>query len=173
MKARQAEAVPTVLIIGIGDASRGDDGLGPAVLQSLRTADPGPVQHYLAVGDLSDLVLRWGAETDVAIVDAVSAGLEPGTIVHIDGLTEVLPAEEQAVSSHSIGLQPVIDLARLLDRLPRSLTIFGIQVSQTEVGSDLSPEVQASLDPLAQMIERWVDGRSQERYQAYSTSVSQ
>ncbi len=135
----------TKLVIGVGNRDRGDDGLGPMVIDALADRRPPEATGHetvLAVieGDLSSLPLRWTPDHDVVIVDAMVTGRPIGSVVVIDALARSLEPTTGLLSSHGIGLADAIELARLLRRLPTSLTVVAV-----EVGSPAS----AALDPFA------------------------
>lgn len=117
------------LIFGVGNPQRGDDAVGPMVIDSLRERlDPEKdrVEMRVLSGDLVDLGLSWHSDQDVVIVDAMVGGGSPGTIAEFDGLDGV-PLGQGTVSSHTIGIAEAVELARLLNRLPRSLTIISVE----------------------------------------------
>jgi hydrogenase maturation protease len=68
------------LVIGVGHRDRGDDGVGPAVVDALshRTTQ---VTTIIREGDLAVLPLLWESDDDVVIVDASFAA--SGEVGHI------------------------------------------------------------------------------------------
>lgn len=158
-----AEVAPA-MVVGIGNRHRGDDAVGPLVIDRLEKRLPAgrtPPKPALVVvdGDLCDLSLRWQADQAVVIVDALHSGREPGAIVTIDGLRTPLRSGRETVSgreplsSHGIGLAEAIELGRHLGRLPRSLTIVGIEGATFDHGAALSRPVAAAVDEVAERIE--------------------
>src|SRR4051794_5888632 len=90
-KPAKEKGVASVLVIGVGHPLRGDDGVGPAVLQGLReylqthvTALAVPVRLEVADGDLVDLLESGTAYSKVILVDAVVTGAAPGTLYRWD-----------------------------------------------------------------------------------------
>jgi hydrogenase maturation protease len=49
-------------------------------------------------------------------------------------------------SSHGIGVAEAVELARALGRLPRRLTLIGVEAAGFEVGASLSSAVADRLD---------------------------
>ena len=143
MRARTDHLAPPILVVGVGNRDRGDDAIGPVVVDELLACAGREFETYVAHGDLTDLVMRWVAATDVIVVDAMVSGRTPGTVLRVDGLTESLPTSAVTVSTHGIGLPETIELARRLDRLPRTLTVYGIEIASTEYGEELSKKVRA------------------------------
>lgn len=99
-----------------------------------------------------DLVNAWTAEDEVVIVDAMYSGGVPGTILRFDMHTERVPSCMFS-STHSFGPMEIAELARSLDRLPRSLVVIGIEVGTTEHGAELSPAVADAVARLAWELE--------------------
>jgi hydrogenase maturation protease len=55
-------------------------------------------------------------------------------------------------SAHDIGLLEVLELARALDQSPPQVVIFGIQPKEISWGTELSPEVQAAIPKVTDLI---------------------
>jgi hydrogenase maturation protease len=62
-----------------------------------------------------------------------------------------VPSNPQ-VSSHGFGVAEAINLARILQLLPKSLTVYGIEGKNFGIGETVSPEVLKSVEDLAQQI---------------------
>ena len=147
-----SESIAKTLVIGIGNRYRGDDAIGPLVVDAIRRAASSGRQEIETIvtdGDLSDLALRWQADNDVIIVDACRSGRPPGTIQVVDGLTTTIETGPYPVSSHGIGLAEAIELGRLLGRLPRSLAIFAVEAATFDHFAPLSEPVAVALTEVA------------------------
>jgi hydrogenase maturation protease len=144
---------PRVVVVGVGNPYRGDDGAGPEVARRVRAATPGWVGVVEHDGEPAGLLDAW-AEADLAVViDAVfSPGVRPGYIhrVEVTGASDL--TSTRAVSSHGIGAGDAVELARALGRLPRRLVLYGIQGKSSAPGPGLSPEVEASVHALVDCI---------------------
>ncbi len=134
-------------VIGVGNRDRGDDGVGPLVVDEIRRSWP-EIETFVAEGDLSDLAMRWGADQSVVIIDAIRSGRPVGTIVEIDALAEQLPTQQGLLSSHGVGLAEAVELARLLDRLPRQLKVIGVEAKSFNQFDPVTPEVAAAIKQL-------------------------
>ena len=134
------------LIVGVGNPDRGDDGAGIHAARRLR-----PLRRVAEVTDCSTLLDLWAEEDDVTVIDATSSGAEPGTIVRLDGLCDVL-APSAPRSTHSLGLAESVELARALGKLPSRLTVYGIEASSFHHGESLSPQVEAAVETLARSL---------------------
>lgn len=151
MKAEGAFSARSPLIIGVGNRDRGDDGIGPIVIDHLRDSAP-QLETLVAEGDLSDLVLRWSSNQDVIVVDAVRSARPPGSVTTTDALSRGLPTEASLLSSHGVGLAETVELARLLDRLPQSLVVVGVEAQSFGQFEPLSEAVAAAIPAALQQV---------------------
>lgn len=134
------------LVIGIGNADRGDDAAGLAVARRVRAATaPRSVTVAELTGDQLGLLDAWDGVKDVYVVDAVCSGGAPGTVYRFDG-AQPLDARFRHRGTHTLSLADVIELARALGRLPARLTGYGIEGAAFELGTGLSPEVAAAVE---------------------------
>ncbi|HET6446688.1 MAG TPA: hydrogenase maturation protease [candidate division Zixibacteria bacterium] len=144
--------MPKILVIGVGSEYGSDDRVGLVVARRLKELVPPGVELIEHTGDGTALVSAWNNTDLIFLIDATSSGAEPGTIYRIDGLSTLLPAEISTSSTHSFGLREAIKLARLLDQLPGSLLIFGIEGGSFSFGSKLSSEVEAAAESVVEQI---------------------
>jgi hydrogenase maturation protease len=126
------------LVIGVGNRDRGDDAAGPVVCDLLGEV-PG-VRTLVLEGSVIDLPARWSPDDDVVIVDAAAPAGTPGRVFEVDALADRL-VPPSTVSTHTVDVAAAIELARVLDRLPRSLRVIGIEGESFEHGTALSSGV--------------------------------
>jgi hydrogenase maturation protease len=155
-----AEAdVPALLVLGIGNPDRGDDGAGRAVAKALRTAAPAGVEIAEADGEATALMARIEGRRRVVVVDACLTGAAAGAIHRFDAALAPLPAFTFGVSSHGLGLHHAIEMARALGGLPRQCLVYAIEGARFEIGAPLSPAVAAAAarlaEELAGELEQW------------------
>lgn len=130
-----------MVVIGVGNPYRRDDGVGAAVVELLRHSGlPHWVQLECSLGDTAELMDLW-RNTDVAIVvdAAIPAHPRPGAVHH-------------TVSSHHLPMGEAIELSRALGRMPKHLELYAIEVADTGHGEGLSPRVLAAARRTAQAI---------------------
>lgn len=138
------------LLIGIGHSFRGDDSIGPMVVESLIGTDGLDVLvHH---GEGTDLMERWAGYQTVIIVDATCSGAEPGTIRVWDAVADALPAGLFPKGSHVFGLAEGIEMARIMDRLPQAMTIIGIEGRSFAAGDTMSPQVDLARGAVQKLI---------------------
>jgi hydrogenase maturation protease len=135
-------------IIGCGNLHRMDDAAGVLVAERLRQLGiPADVQP----GSAFELVESWYKDEDVILVDAVVTGSPVGTVHLWKGKPLKIPSNPQ-VSSHGFGVAEAINLARILQLLPKTLSVYGIEGKIFGIGETVSPEVRASVEQVAQQI---------------------
>lgn len=74
----------------------------------------------------------------VILVDAMVSGASPGTILRIDPRQNP-PIDPQKLSSHSIGVLPVLALGRSLGLLPPCLLLYGVEIAPFSPSESLLP----------------------------------
>lgn len=157
-----AERQP-VVVIGIGNALRRDDGVGPLALDALRF-DPVPGCDLVELdGEATRVIEAWRDRELAIVVDAVCTGDEAGTL-HDLVLEDVadLQAPATATSSHYVGLAEAIQLGQALHRLPATLRVLGIEPGDLKQGFGLSPAVAAAMDTLNENLRKAVSAFSAE-----------
>jgi hydrogenase maturation protease len=139
------------IVIGVGNALRGDDAAGLRVAQLL--AERGLDNVRESSGEIASLIDLWQGADFALLVDAAQSGAEPGFISRFDVSTEPLPVEFLHCSTHAFGVAEAVELARALETLPPRVIVFGIEGISFEHGAILSPEVAAGVEQAAAMIE--------------------
>jgi hydrogenase maturation protease len=129
------------LVVGIGNADRGDDAAGLLAVRRLRGF------RTAQLSDCTDLFDLWADEDDVIVIDAMVTGAPVGTVRRFDVGAFTLPVGAFP-STHAFGLAETVELARALGKLPARLTIFGIEAGRVGLGERQSPEVDDAIDTL-------------------------
>lgn len=148
-----------VVVIGVGNPDRGDDGVGPEVLARLAGRVPGSVRLIrLAGADPAEIMEAWLGSAGAILVDAMVSGAAPGTITRFDAVAGPLPAGVRLASTHVLGAETAVEVARALGRLPGRLVVYGVEGESFTAGSGLSPVVAAALPGAAERILEEVRG---------------
>ncbi len=147
LHAASDRAPPRILVAGLGNLDRGDDGLGADVVALLAGRMPQDVELLTRRGDMLALIEEW-AGVDVCIaIDAAAPAGDPGRIFRFDLATDTLPADAAYMSSHAMGLPAVVALARALGRAPRDMIVYAVEGICFDDGAPLSrPVAQAARD---------------------------
>lgn len=137
-----------VVVIGVGNPYRRDDGVGPAVIDRLRRCAPAGVRLDESDGEPSQLLELWSGADLAIVVDAVrTPASRPGRIHRLQ-LGGTLPVGS-AASSHRVDLGDAVALARAVDRMPATLVMYGVEVDDVSFGAGLTPPVEAAAEELA------------------------
>jgi hydrogenase maturation protease len=138
------------VVLGIGNADRGDDAVGCLVVRRLRGLAPAGVCIEEHDGEATLLLARFEQADAVWLIDAACSGSAPGTVRRLDCATDKLPAS--AGSSHGLGPAEAIALARALGCLPRSCIVYAIEGEAFGVGAPVSPQVEAAVEKVARAV---------------------
>jgi hydrogenase maturation protease len=148
-----------LILIGVGNPFRGDDGLGRVLVRCLREEIPPAVRVVEETGEGTALLEAWRGAHGVILVDAMQSGEPAGTIRRFDARAEKLPACFFHSSTHSFGLAEAIELARTMGEMPGHFIVYGIEGQDYSAGRGLSPEVAEVLPEAADLILREVKPR--------------
>lgn len=138
------------VLLGIGNTLWADEGFGPQVLARLQQRGDVPPGVDLVDGGTQGLYLLplvQDAERMV-VFDAVDFHQAPGSLVVLRD--DEIPAffGQRPLSLHQTGFTDVLAAAALTGRLPRAITLVGVQYENIDTwGGGLTPTVIAALDP--------------------------
>ena len=132
------------MVIGVGNAWRGDDAAGLAVARRRR----GRVQAVEHERDGAGLIEAWTGAGHVVLVDAAASGATPGTVQRFDAGAGPLPARALRSSTHAFGVADAVELARALGRLPERLEVIAIEGADFSAGAGLSPAVGRAVEDI-------------------------
>ena len=142
-----------VAVIGIGNAYRSDDAVGLYVAGQVRSHALKGVAVVEGIGDGFALVDAWSDSDRAFVIDCASSGAPPGTTFRFDALRETIPSDLfSGLSTHSISVNEAIELARVLNRLPKGLVVYGIEGENMSAGVELTSAVQDSARMVAASI---------------------
>lgn len=144
------------LVAGFGNALRGDDGFGVAVIRELQESAAPVDADVIEIGTggvaLAQALL---AEYDrLVIVDAMTRGGKPGTlyVLQVDDVESPRSIDMHlAVPSRALGL------AKAIGALPRQIYLVGCEPGEIDdLDLALSPPVRAALDYAVREVRRLV-----------------
>lgn len=138
-------------VIGIGHADRGDDAAGLLVADHLARRRPPGVTVTRWEGSPLELLTSWSRDDHVVVVDAVHDGGPPGVVRRFDAGTHRLRGRRGG-GSHDASLVDAIELARALDRLPRTLIVYGITGQCFDLDDAVTPAVRSAADRVVRAI---------------------
>lgn len=139
-----------ITILGIGNTLFTDEGVGIHLLPILEEKFKNDEDIEIIEG-LTDGMKLLGPVEDaenLIIIDAINAGKDPGTIISLKG--DEIPAYFGVkMSIHQMGFQEVLLAAKLRERYPKQIAMFGLQPASLELGLELTEKIAEKLQELA------------------------
>ncbi len=150
---------PRLLVIGVGNRSRGDDALGPLLLDALRAQSCAEVElleeFQLQVEHALDLAGRQA----VLFVDASRAPVAGGV-----ALAPLAPQRGHPPTSHSLAPAAVLGVfEQVQPGAPPPAWLLAIEGEAFGLGEGLSPQGAQRLARAIVQARRWVEEHAQER----------
>jgi hydrogenase maturation protease len=130
-----------VVVIGIGNPWRRDDGAGTRVIELARDRLPADVEVVESDGEVARLLEAWSDARVAFVADALHSGAPPGTVRRLEVGVDPLPTGHPG-STHAVGLGDAVTLARVLGRLPEQLVVYAIEGADYTAGSGLTPAAE-------------------------------
>lgn len=133
-----------ILVIGIGNPDRGDDGVGAAVAGMLADRLPDGVGLAARSGDMLSMIDQWAGFDALVCIDAAAQMGTPGRIHRLDLANEELPRDLAFASSHALGLADAVALARALGCAPARIVVYAVEGCAFDSGVPMTAEVAAA-----------------------------
>jgi hydrogenase maturation protease len=149
----EAECPLPLLILGLGNVLCSDDGLGVAAVHRLLDSyEASDGVRILDGGTLGLSLLPYLEDAErVILVDAVRDDAAPGSFVRMTG-EDVAPAVTSRLSVHQIGVVDLLDGARWLGRMPKTLILLGLVPESLELSLTRTASVERHLPELVERI---------------------
>jgi len=131
-----------VLILGVGNPLRGDDGAGPYLIEQLNGKIDVPL---LDCGEVPENFLGKIAElhpNTILIIETVHLGASPGAVAII----EADDIDRVSYSTHHASLRLLMNYLKI--EIGAEVFVLGIQPKKTEFGIEISNEVKKTLSIL-------------------------
>lgn len=150
----------STILIGIGNANRGDDAVGVLIARAARERLGDSVVVRERSGETMGLIEAWTGYGRAIVVDAMLSGADCGSIERFDAARFPLGRDSWTYSTHGMGLPEAIELSRSLGTLPETLVVFGIEGREFAPGAALSPELETALPRIVERVVAEVGGES-------------
>jgi hydrogenase maturation protease len=141
---------PRVIVAGMGNVLRGDDGFGVVVLEALKETFAGDPSVTLVETGIAGVGLVQhlmdGFDT-LIIVDAVQRGVDAGQVLVLEP-TVSPPAHDRKtlIDTHQTDAEGVMRMASAIGCLPAHVWIVGCQAEGCDdLGAGLSEPVRAAI----------------------------
>ena len=147
-----------ILICGVGNKLKRDDGLGPFVIEQLEDT---PMPEGVDVVDYGisgfKCALKLEGYSKVVFVDAISLpGFEPGRLHRLKITKEKLMKSPKlsdfSLSMHETDLERIMATAAVLNIYPDEVVIIGCEPSDTAVGLGLTKSVEAAVPKIIELV---------------------
>lgn len=134
-----------MLIVGIGNRQRGDDGIGPVLIDRLKKAG---FSNILDAGivpeNYTKIIIEYSPDT-VILIDALSFGGRPGEYKIIN----VATCDEFGFSTHNASLKLFVTYISQL--ISVNFFLLGIQPATIDFKESLSPELEQTVNQLVDL----------------------
>jgi hydrogenase maturation protease len=148
------ETGPRYVVLGLGNRVQGDEALGSLVVERLSAPGspietlPDPASVDLVDGGTVGLALlpRLEDAAGLVVVDLIDGDLAPGVLQDIDGT--LLLRRDIVMGVHDLGATELLATLQLMDAMPRRIRVVGIQPMRISLGTELTPEVEATVPAL-------------------------
>ena len=134
------------VVLGLGNLLLSDEGIGLHALKLLcDQLDASMGVEFVDGGVLGlDLLPLVETTSHMLVIDALDAGLPPGSLVEL--IDDQIPRFAGIkLSQHQLGFQEVLGVAQFRSRLPEYLHLVGVQPASMHLGLKLSPPVKQVL----------------------------
>lgn len=131
-----------LIVIGIGNPYRGDDGVGWIVVDQLKEKLNSSINLSKQRGDIGELLDAFSKHKIVFLIDACNPNTFKNPWKRIDCNQGALEIESHQTSTHGLNISQAIALAKILDQLPKKLIIYAIAGHCYQMCETLSPSVE-------------------------------
>lgn len=146
----------SILVLGIGNFLRSDDGVGLHVIEALRKEETGDNIDLKEAGSGLDILDAIKGYDRIILVDAIKTGGEPGTIYELS-----LKDIQDKHTNHSFSTHLNMDLPTMLElgnmlfpgKIPKDIRIIAVEAKDVTTISDrCTPEVERAMSKAVDMI---------------------
>lgn len=154
-----------IIVVGVGNPLRRDDGIGPKIINKLRRGASlprssvviSPFVDFFDAGTDALLLIDAIERYDLAIIiDAVDMNAVPGTVKLFTPDEAKINIKNDVLSTHGFGLAEVIKLFELLE-IPTEIKILGIQPQDISYCEGLTDVVKNKIPEILEIINNVVE----------------
>ena len=148
-----------VLVLGIGNPLRSDDGIGIHVIEALKAEDLREgvdIKEGISGLDVLDAIAGYDR---IVIIDAIKSGGEPGIIYKLS--VGDLHTQEMlhTFSTHDVDIPTMLQLGRDLypGKIPEDIVIIAIEAEDIETFSETcTPRVEKAIQEVLHVIKELI-----------------
>lgn len=149
--------LPKILICGIGNKLKKDDGLGPCIIQELEKK---VLPSNITLSDFGTSAFKTALEIGnydkVIFVDAIQSGKQPGEICKIslgkEDFIQSASLSSFSVSFHESDLEKILTTATLIKSYPPKAVVIGCEPEDLSHGLGLSNTVEKAISKICDLI---------------------
>lgn len=132
-------------VVGLGNELRGDDGVGPRILELLTDIKhPIPIKFIHAGADAFILLEHLVDSEPLIVLDCARMGQPPGTVRKFEISEANLQCVTEAIALHGFSFAEIVEMARKVGPIA-PCSVVGIEPLQTEMNTPLSIKVEQSI----------------------------
>jgi hydrogenase maturation protease len=148
-----------ILVLGLGNTVLSDDGVGPAILESLRRQHGDESRVEFIDGGTQGLSLLGylSGQRVLIILDAVQLGKPPGAISVLDLPQVQALGAHRATTAHEGNAGELLAAAAILGDLPEQVYVVGVEPERLTTGIGLSDPVQAAVPEAVAQARRLIE----------------
>ena len=139
-------------VIGLGNLLRGDDGIGPVIIEKLGEMNQSlPLQFYDAGSDAFTVLDHLLGSEPVLIIDCARIGKKPGSVQKILIKDNKNLPINLGISLHGYSLMEVWQIACSMG-VKNDLLVIAVEPKSVEFNTGLSEDVKKSIQTILQMV---------------------
>jgi len=143
---------PRVLVVGLGNDDRGDDGAGLEAARRLAPALAGRAEVRAHAGEPVDLIGVWGEADLLILIDAARTGRAAGTLHRFEPGPDAPSGGRLGASSHAFDLLVALRLSHALGTAPRRTVVHAIEGERFGFGASRCGAVERALPRLVERV---------------------
>ncbi|MBP2315967.1 HyaD/HybD family hydrogenase maturation endopeptidase [Azospirillum soli] len=143
----------SILVLGLGNILLMDEGVGVRAMEAFDAQWAVPEHVSVIDGgtcgmDMLDII---ASHDHLIAIDAVKTGADPATLVVLRG-DEVPAYFKGKLSPHQLGLSDLLASLKLQEEGPQTVTVIGCVPLALGTGLMLSPEIEAKVPEMVDLI---------------------
>lgn len=141
-------------VIGIGNALRGDDAIGPVIIEKLLNDHNEIPALFIDAGADAFTVLQHLMEPDpILLIDCARMGKKPGEIALFNVDEASIKMASNMVSLHGFSFSAMYNMAKEMGPVA-SCKIIGIEPKEIQFDTSLSEEVKMSIPKIISLVNK-------------------
>ena len=134
-----------ILLVGMGNSLKADDGIGPEICSQLKETIPDNVIDTGTVPENYIQVIIKKAPEVILFIDAIDFGAPPGTV----SVFNPSQLSDGGITTHTLSPRLLSDM--ITQSIPVKIYFIGIQPKLMTIGHPMSQEVKSSEEVLVEL----------------------